>query len=79
VQELKERHPGFCTDVLTFDTRTGAWKRSGTLPLGLVTTNAVRWGARLVIPGGEDRPGHRSTRAISGASFPACALPQRPE
>lgn len=65
VQELKERHPGFCKDVLSLDTRTGAWSRAETMPTGLVTTNIVRWGERLVIPGGEDRPGHRSTQVLA--------------
>lgn len=65
IQELKDRHPGFCKDILVLDTRTHRWRREGTLPVGLVTTSAVRWGSRVVIPGGEDRPGHRLPRVIA--------------
>jgi len=65
VQELKDQHPGFCKDLLSFDTRAGAWRQPGTVPAGLVVTNAIRWGKRLVIPGGEDRPGHRSPRVLA--------------
>jgi sialidase-1 len=64
--ELKDRHPGFRRDILALDTRTGRWSSvPGTLPLGLVTTNAIRWNDTIVIPGGEDRPGHRSAAVLA--------------
>lgn len=67
IWELKEAHPGFRRDILTFDPATGIWRQEGSLPVGLVTTSAVRWGKRIVIPGGEDRPGHRAARVLSAA------------
>ena len=60
VQELKDKHPGFSRAVLAYDTITDTWAELGRLPKGLVTTSAVPWEGGIVIPGGEDRPGHRS-------------------
>ena len=65
IWELKETHPGFSRDVLAFHTITNTWTRMGDLPESLVTTTAVRWQNRTIIPGGEDRPGHRSARVLS--------------
>jgi N-acetylneuraminic acid mutarotase len=65
VQELGHRHPGFSREILTYDPRTDRWSRAGSLPVSLVTTNAVRWNDRWVIPGGEDRPGHRSATVLA--------------
>lgn len=59
IQELKDRHPGFSREILAYAPRTDRWTVAGAYPAGLVTTNAVRWRGGLVIPGGEDRPGHR--------------------
>jgi len=64
VWELKDKHPGFSREILAFHTITNTWVKMGTLPAGLVTTAAVRWGDNIVIPGGEDRPGHRSAEVL---------------
>ncbi|MFZ2640104.1 MAG: galactose oxidase [Verrucomicrobiia bacterium] len=53
-------HKGFPRDVLAYDPRTDAWKVSGQVPFSLVTTTAIEWNGRIVIPGGEARPGVRS-------------------
>jgi N-acetylneuraminic acid mutarotase len=73
IQELKDAHPGFSRDVLQFDPARHAWSVAGKMPVGLVVTHAVRWNRGIVIPGGEDRPGHRSPAVLrlSGAGFPA--------
>ncbi len=70
VWELKDRHPGFSRDVWAYHTITDTWTRAGTLPAGLVTTHAVWWKGRVVIPGGEDRPGHRSAKVLEGKTPP---------
>lgn len=67
VMELKDKHPGFSRKILAYHTITDTWAQLGTLPQGLVTTNAVTWEGKIAIPGGEDRPGHRSS-AVLGAS-----------
>jgi SSS family transporter len=66
VMELREDHPGFNRDVLAYHTITNTWVKIGQMPAGLVTTQAVLWGSQTVIPGGEDRPGHRSAEVLSG-------------
>ncbi len=67
--ELRERHPGFSRATLVYDSARDAWTQGPILPLGLVTTAAVLWQDRIVIPGGEDRPGHRSARVLSTEGF----------
>ncbi len=64
IEELKDKHPGFSRDVLAYHTITDTWVKAGTIPESLVTTNAVRWRGGIVIPGGEDRPGHRSDTVL---------------
>jgi N-acetylneuraminic acid mutarotase len=64
--ELMDRHPGFSTDILAYHTVTDTWTKIGTLPAGHVTTAAVKWGDRIVVPSGEIRPGTRSPRVLSG-------------
>jgi len=66
VWELKDEHPGFSRDILAYHTITDTWSRMGTVPAGLVTTAAVQWQDGIVIPGGEDRPGHRSASVHKG-------------
>lgn len=63
--ELRERHPGFSRTTLVYDAKRDVWTEGPALPVGLVTTAAVHWQNRIVIPGGEDRPGHRSARVLS--------------
>ena len=63
---LKDEHPGFPRDMLVYDTQTDAWTKGGGLPWGPVTTTAVEWEGRIVIPSGEDRPGHRTARVYEG-------------
>lgn len=62
-----EAHPGFSTDVMAYHTITRTWVRVGQLPHSLVTTAAVTWQGTIVLPGGEDRPGHRRAEVLSFA------------
>lgn len=66
VQELREAHPGFSRKLLAYDVKANKWTSAGTLPAGLVTTNAVRDGDRVIVAGGEDRPGHRVADVRTG-------------
>ena len=54
-------HAGFSRQILAFDPRANHWQAGGDLPFALVTTPSVVWHDLLVIPGGESRPGIRST------------------
>jgi N-acetylneuraminic acid mutarotase len=58
--EPKEKHPGFPRDVLSYDTSRNRWSKAGDVPFSLVTSPSVIWSGRVVIPGGEARPGVRS-------------------
>jgi N-acetylneuraminic acid mutarotase len=53
-------HNGFPRDVLAYEPETDKWQRLADAPCSLVTTAAVPWRQRVVIPGGEIRPGVRS-------------------
>lgn len=64
--ELGDDHPGFSRRALAYHTITDTWTDAGEAPAGLVTTQAVVYGGRIVIPGGEDRPGHRDAVVLSG-------------
>jgi len=67
IEELGDSHPGFTHDILAYHTITDSWAKKGTVPESYVTTQAVRWQDRIVIAGGEDQPGHRGARVLSGA------------
>lgn len=58
-------HKGFCGDMLAYDPETDRWKRLDDLPFALVTTPVVHWQKRWIVPGGETRPGVRSTEVWS--------------
>lgn len=64
IGELKDNHPGFRREVLAYHTITDTWTVVDTIPTGLVTTGAVQWNDSIMIPGGEDRPGHRSPKVL---------------
>jgi SSS family solute:Na+ symporter len=52
--------PLFSTDVLAYHTITDRWVRAGEMPQGVVTTTAVTWKKKIVIPSGEIRPALRT-------------------
>lgn len=59
-------HRGFPRGVLAYHTITDTWLKMGDVPFSLVTTPAVTWGAYIVVPGGEAKPGVRSHDVWSG-------------
>jgi hypothetical protein len=63
-----QEHTGFRREVLSYDTKTDHWSQQGSLPKALVTTPAVIWDGRIIVPGGEARPGVRSTTVLSGSA-----------
>ncbi len=63
VGELRERHPGFPRTIQVFSPGRNAWDTPGKVPFSLVAATATEWRGLAVIPGGEDRPSHRS-RAV---------------
>lgn len=65
--ELKDEHPGFPDTLWAYHTITDTWIARGAAPAAYVTTQATVWRDAMVIPGGEDRPGHRGDRVIAGS------------
>jgi N-acetylneuraminate epimerase len=59
------QHRGFRRDVLAYDPKTDRWEQPGETPFAHVTTTAVQWKDRVVIPSGEIRPGVRSPEVWS--------------
>lgn len=55
-----DKHTGFNTSLLRYDTKAEKWKTVGEVKAPRVTTPCVRWADRWVIPSGEVRPGVRS-------------------
>src|SRR5262245_42496650 len=53
-------HRGFSREVLAYDPAADVWSSFNGLPFSHVTTPAVSWGNKIVVPGGEIRPGVRS-------------------
>lgn len=58
--EPKSQHPGFPNKILSYDTRNDQWTVVSRTPWPRVTTPAVAWKGRIVLPSGEARPGVRS-------------------
>lgn len=74
VMELKENHPGFSQSVLAYHTITNTWSVISELPFDLragvklpVTTPLVVWNGSVVLPGGEVRPGVRTTNVLQAS------------
>ena len=64
-------HPGFPRKLWVYHTITDTWTERGELPFSLVTTTATTWGDRLIVAGGEQRPGVRSTAVWQAVPQPA--------
>jgi N-acetylneuraminic acid mutarotase len=77
---LKEKHPGFSDDILSYNTTTNKWTSTGKIKTNKlsdaaenpkkslwapVTTTSVLWQGALVIPGGEVRPAVRTSRVLT--------------
>lgn len=63
--DLKDAHPGFPKQALTYHTITDTWTSAGPMPANHVTTTALKWGNRIIIPSGEVRPRVRSPKIWS--------------
>ena len=65
VDTAPTKHKGFSRDVLAYGPKKDQWEQLATAPFALVTTTTVAWKNRIIIPGGEIRPGIRSTEVWS--------------
>ena len=60
-------HKGFPRDVLAYDPKADRWTHAGEVPFSLVTTSLAIWRNQIVVPGGEQRPGVRSSAVWAAA------------
>jgi len=58
--ELRDAHPGFSRRAKVYHARSSSWDIASELPFSLVTTTPAVWRGQVALPGGEDRPAHRS-------------------
>jgi len=65
LEELKDAHPGFPKVGFVYNTITDSWAETGPTPSNHVTTKAVMFDDKIVIPSGEVRPRKRSPKVWS--------------
>jgi N-acetylneuraminate epimerase len=64
--KLQSEHPGFSNEVLLYNIEINQWKVIDTIPFATpVTTTAVRWKNKIIIPSGEIKAGVRSPKIIA--------------
>lgn len=62
---LKDKHPGFSRQVLSYNTSKNTWSVTGQLPAAPpVTTTLTLWNGNVIIPGGEVRPAVRTPKVL---------------
>ena len=71
VMELKEHHPGFSSSVIAYNATNDTWSETANVPEDReqrlkfpVTTPLVTWNKAVILPGGEIRPGVRTTQVL---------------
>lgn len=77
--DLKEKHPGFSKDILSYDVKANDWRVAGQVETlkkedavehpnrsiwAPVTTPLVVWNGNVVLPGGEVRPATRTPNVL---------------
>jgi N-acetylneuraminate epimerase len=64
--KVQSTHPGFCKQVLLYNTEKDKWKAVSSIPYDSpATTTAVKWDNEIIIPGGEIRAGVRTSQILS--------------
>lgn len=79
---LKEKHPGFSTQILRYDPASNTWSAAGNIHTSRkpdavdnpnnsiwapVTTPLVWWHNTIILPGGEVRPGTRTPHVLAAS------------
>ncbi|MCB9050553.1 MAG: sodium/solute symporter [Lewinellaceae bacterium] len=63
---ILQNHPGFSKTIWAFHTITHTWAQMSTLPYeSHVTTTALKWDNRIIIPSGEVAPGIRTPKILA--------------
>ena len=64
--KLQSSHPGFSKEILMYNTELNEWTAVGCIPFDSpVTTTAVKWDDKVIIPSGEIRAGVRTPQILS--------------
>ncbi len=63
----QESHRGFPRGIQAYNASRNRWEQGASVPFSLVTTTAVDWNDAVVVPGGEAKPGVRSTDVWSAS------------
>lgn len=64
---VQTTHPGFSKSVLAYNTHHNQWTVVDSIPFEVpVTTTALKWGDKVVIPSGEIKAGIRTPNILSG-------------
>jgi N-acetylneuraminic acid mutarotase len=62
---VQSAHPGFCRQVLLYDTKKNRWTPLDCIPFAApVTTTAVQWEGGVYLPGGEIKAGVRTPQIL---------------
>lgn len=65
--KIQVSHPGFSNEILCYNTANDKWSSAGVIPFpAAVTTTAVKWKNRIIIPSGEIKAGVRTAQVIMG-------------
>ena len=67
IQQIKDNYQ-FTTDILSYNTITKMWSSVGVMPQGVVNTPAIQWYGQIIIPGGEIKPGIRTTQVFTASA-----------
>lgn len=76
---VQSAHPGFCRQVLQYDTKKNRWSPAGCIPYDApVTTTAVGWNGDVFIPSGEIKAGVRTPKILKGELHASSQLKTEP-
>ena len=68
---LQSSHPGFSKEILMYNAEPDEWTVVGCIPFDSpVTTNAVIWEDKVIIPSGEIKAGVRTPQILSAKLDP---------
>ena len=69
--QLQRNHPGFSQECLLFDLSRNGWSNAGIIPyVTPVTTTALHWNGKILLPSGEIRAGVRTPLFLIGSYKP---------
>ncbi len=63
--KLQSSHPGFSKEILSYNVAKDTWKTIANIPFNSpVTTTAVKWNNKMIIPSGEIKAGIRTPQIL---------------